>query len=81
MTHRPSRSRIVRYGWESPSGFDESAMDRLLYAARAAGVVTMHDAGRGRVVWFEGPPGPALRSVRDQAHAIASANSPVSALR
>ena len=38
-------------------------MDKLLYAARDAGVISMHDSGRGAMVWFEGPPGPALRAL------------------
>ncbi len=73
---RSSNTRIVTYGWSLPdpkapgycvpSIFDEGAMDKLLYAARAAGVIVMHDAGRGAIVWFQGTPGAALRALRDQ---------------
>lgn len=81
MTQRPrtkhrSNTRIVHYGWGLPDPreagcyvrdiFDESAMDKLLYAARTAGVISMQDCGRGATVWFEGPPGPAMRALRDK---------------
>lgn len=70
LNHR-SRTRVVSYAWGVPGGFDETRMDRLLYEARAAGVISMHDAGRGQAVWFEGPPGPALRELRERVLEIA----------
>lgn len=70
--HRPSKSRVVFYGWHKPTAdgylaqdiFDESAMERLLLAAREAGTVTQYDTGRSAIVWFEGTPGPAMRRLK-----------------
>ena len=63
---RPSRSRVVSYEVEAPSGasFDEAPVERLLARARDRGVVTAYDTGRGDVVWFQGPPGPDMRALR-----------------
>lgn len=59
---KPSRTRIVKYDYAGE--FDEAAMERILQRAKAAGAVTEFDTGRGHLVWFEGPPGAALRAVR-----------------
>lgn len=64
-------AKLSHYGYHKPDGhgysvqslFDESKMDTLLDAARAAGVITMHDTGRGAIVWFEGPPSEALEDL------------------
>lgn len=68
---RPSKTRIVgyHYGWDGLD-FDESPMERVLGKAKAAGVVSEFDTGRGNLVWFEGPPGKALRAVRTQVLAL-----------
>lgn len=55
-------ARIITYKYEGP--FDELKMEKLLRKAKELGVVGEYDTGRGDVVWFEGRPGPALRSVR-----------------
>lgn len=77
---RRSSTRIVCYGWSLPDPreeacnvrgiFDEAAMDKLLDAARAAGTISMGDAGRGAVVWFEGQPGAELRALKAQVLAM-----------
>jgi hypothetical protein len=59
-----------RYGFDSDIEFDESAMERILVRATKLGIVTEYDTGRGRVVWFNGRPGAALRAVRDQVQAL-----------
>lgn len=58
----PSKTRVVSY--EYTAEFNETPVERVLVAAKAAGVVTEFDTGRGNLVWFEGPPGAALREVR-----------------
>ena len=71
MRIRPSRSRVVtyRYALESDDeqvhpSLDEEPIERLLSAYRSRGVLTQYDTGRGRIVWFEGVPGPAMRKLR-----------------
>lgn len=68
MKHTPKRSgsRSVGYkfGYDSDIEFDETAMEKLLNSAKAAGVVTEFDTGRGHVVWFNGYPGKEMREVR-----------------
>ena len=59
-----SRSRVATYKYDVQSGFDESAVEEVLAQARAAGTVTEYDTGRGRVCWFEGAPGEAMRALR-----------------
>lgn len=53
---------------KAPDGFDEAKVERLLRVAERAGIVArgQWDTGRGRVVWFNGPPGPRLRALRAQ---------------
>lgn len=60
----PSKTRIVHYTYIAE--FNETPVERVLDAAKAAGVVTEFDTGRGNLVWFEGPPGAALRDVRSR---------------
>ncbi len=60
-----SHSHSVIYKYDVPAGFDEHAVEALLQRARANGVVTEYDAGRGTVCWFEGPPGVAMRALRE----------------
>ncbi len=59
---RSSKTRVVGYRLDGP--FDETAMERLLEAARERGVVTQYDTGRGTFCWFNGRPGKELRAVR-----------------
>ena len=63
-----SRTRVVGYYYTGK--FCEVLAERILERARSAGVVTVYDTGRGRIVWFDGPPGPALRAVRSQVQAV-----------
>jgi len=65
---RPSKTRVVLYDYEGD--FDESEVERILERAVSKGVVTLFDTGRGHIVWFEGPPGPELRKVRNQVRQI-----------
>jgi len=64
----PSRSRGVHYCFEAPRELDiefkESEMEALLEKARKVGTITQFDTGRGRIVWFEGAPGAAMRELR-----------------
>lgn len=69
----PPKTRVVGYTFEGD--FDESAMEIVLERAKTAGAVTEFDTGRGHVVWFNGPPGPALRKVWDQVKAIVERGS------
>lgn len=66
---RPSKTRIVTYEIRGP--FSGPAVEALLFAASAQGVVTGFDAGRGELVWFSGPPSAALRRLRDLIKALA----------
>ena len=68
MRTKPSQTRVVGYRYEG--AFHETTMETLLEKAQAAGIVTQFDTGRGQLVWFNGPPGAALRKVRDQVKAI-----------
>ncbi len=69
----PSKTRIVSYKYDG--AFDEPAVDRLLDRARRDGVITECDCGSrsdlGTIVWFEGPPGPRMRMLREQIFALA----------
>jgi hypothetical protein len=60
---KPSKTRVVFYQFVGPFTFDP---DARLKKAERAGVVTTWDDGRGDIPWFEGPPGPALRALRDE---------------
>lgn len=66
-----SKTRVVGYRFEGE--FSESRVERVLEAAKRAGTVTEYDTGRGRVVWFNGPPGAALRWVREKVRSIVEA--------
>lgn len=59
---------MIGYTIEAPGGFDEAKVERLLLVAERAGIVArgQWDTGRGRLVWFNGPPGPRLRALRAQ---------------
>lgn len=72
MSRRASASRVVGYIFEAPHGFDEAKVESLLRVAERTGIVArgQWDTGRGRVVWFNGPPGPKLRALRDQIRAM-----------
>jgi hypothetical protein len=63
-TKHQSRSRGVGYAFEAEEfSFD---VEKRLAKAKADGVITEYDDGRGRNPWFNGPPGPALRALRDE---------------
>ena len=68
MRSKPSQTRVVGYRFEGE--FNESAAEAVLQKAQAAGIVSQFDTGRGHLVWFNGPPGAALREVRKQVKAI-----------
>jgi len=74
----PSCSRGVHYGFEAPRDEDvefmESEMEALLEKARQVGTLTQFDTGRGRIVWFEGTPGAAMRELRRQVVAMLPAS-------
>lgn len=74
MKHTPKRSgsRCVGYkfGFDSQIEFAESEMEKVLEAAKKAGVVTEFDTGRGNCVWFNGYPGKEMREVRKQVLAV-----------
>jgi len=61
MNHGKSRD----IGYCFAGEFSESDAEAILSKAKARGVVTEYDTGRGRIVWFNGHPGPELRAVRD----------------
>ena len=76
-------SRSVGYAFHVPDGtgysvrdvFDETAMEKLLGAAKVAGLIHQFDTGRGANVWFYGIPGPALRELRDKVLAMMPATA------
>lgn len=65
---KPSRSRAVGYVYEGRE-FCESRMEEILERARRQGVVTEFDTGRGRIVWFNGLPGEAMRKLKAEVEA------------
>jgi hypothetical protein len=63
----PSKTRVVGYHFDG-ARFPIEVVHRHLQHARAVGIVTEFHAKRYTdedVVWFNGPPGQALRAVRD----------------
>ena len=73
VRRKPAATRVV--GYTFGGDIDLSRVTRLLESARARGVVTQFDstksAERGKdVVWFNGPPGQALRRLRNQIDAL-----------
>jgi hypothetical protein len=72
-SHKPSLSRVV--GYRFGGDIDIERATALLDRARSLGVVTQFDSNksmeRGKDdVWFNGPPGPALRNLRAQIAAL-----------
>ena len=72
-TRKPSVTRVV--GYRFGGDIDLDRVTKLLDRALASGVATQFDSTksmeRGKdVVWFNGPPGPAMRSLRDQIDAL-----------
>ena len=66
---KPSVARVV--GYRLGGDIDIERVTKLLERALAQGVVTQFDSNksmeRGKdVVWFNGPPGAAMRKLRDQ---------------
>ena len=66
---KPSVTRVV--GYRFGGDIDLDRVTKLLDRALASGVVTQFDSNKSMehgkdVVWFNGPPGPALRNLRDQ---------------
>lgn len=73
MKRRPSRTRVVGYTFDGT--IDLIAASNILAKALAANVVTEFDSTKScepglDCVWFNGPPGPALREVRDAIAAL-----------
>lgn len=67
MKRTPSRTRVVHYSFDVECGGDfVFDVEARLAKAKAAGVITNYDDGRNRIPWFEGPPGAALRQLRDE---------------
>ena len=60
---KPSKTRTVHYEFVGPFNFDVVA--RLKKAERD-GIVSIWDDGRQDTPWFEGPPGKAIRDLRDE---------------
>ncbi len=64
---RAQASRSITYsidvGYDN-YGFDEAAVEKLLEKARAEGLVTEFDCGRGHCCWFQGKPGAPLRELK-----------------
>lgn len=58
---RRSRARVVTYSFETSC----PAAEPVLAKARELGTVTAYDVG-SELVWFQGPPGPELRAIRDR---------------
>lgn len=70
---KPSMTRVVGYRFGGDIDLDRATT--LLDRARLRGVVTQFDSNksmeRGKdIVWFNGPPGPAMRTLRAQIAAL-----------
>jgi hypothetical protein len=70
---KPSMTRVI--GYRFGGDIDLDRVTKLLDRALADGIVTQFDSNksmeRGKdVVWFNGPPGPAMRSLRAQIVAL-----------
>ena len=70
---KPSVTRVV--GYRFGGDIDLARVTKLLDRALAAGVVTQFDSNKSMergmdVVWFNGPPSAALRSLRAQIEAL-----------
>lgn len=70
---KPAATRVV--GYRFGGVIDIERATRLLERARSRGVVTQFDstksADRGKdVIWFNGPPGLAMRRLRDEVGAL-----------
>lgn len=64
---KPSKTRIVAYVFENDHSFRYPFdVEARLRRACKDGVVTNYDDGRGYAPWFEGPPGPTMRALRDE---------------
>lgn len=69
MRGRPiAKTRVTLYQFEGD--FPESPLKKVLDAAKARGVITQYDTGRGHLVWFEGPASEAMRELRDEVKAL-----------
>jgi hypothetical protein len=68
----PHISKTRTVGYTFSGAFNESAMETLLRRAQLDGVVTQYDTGRGRLVWFNGPPGAALRALKARVKSMIS---------
>lgn len=63
---KPSKTRVVIYWFRfdvQPAPID---IDKILKRAELDGIITVWDDGRGRIPWFEGPPGPKIRALRNE---------------
>lgn len=64
---KTSWSRTVGYrllaARDHEPSINETECDRILERAKAKGIVKLFDTGRGRIVWFDGAPGPAMRQL------------------
>jgi hypothetical protein len=70
---KPSVTRVV--GYRFGGVIDLERVTKLLDRALASGVITQFDSNKSTesgkdVVWFNGPPGAALRRLRDQIDAL-----------
>lgn len=70
---KPPATRVV--GYRFGGDIDLDRVTKLLDRALAGGVVTQFDSNKSMqrgmdVVWFNGPPGRALRNLRDQINAL-----------
>jgi hypothetical protein len=68
--HHQKAKRSRSTGFRFEGRFDETAVEKILLAGRAQGIVTEFDTGRGRIVWFNGTPGKALRAIREKIRAL-----------
>lgn len=63
-TKHTSKTRTVMYAFFGDDvRFD---CEKVLAHAKAQGIVTNYDDGRDRDPWFEAPPGPETRALRDK---------------
>ena len=67
----PPKTRVIGYAFEGLEDVDPA--ERLLRAGIVAQTVTQFDTGSGGFIWWNGPPGEAMRVLRDQIAAMPGA--------
>ena len=68
---KPPGTRTI--GYEIKGEYSEAEAEKILKKALATRIITEFDSGRGKFMWFEGPPSESLRKLRDELQRLADA--------